>query len=192
MAPQFVIVFVCGRNVCLSPVAAHILRQRLQGQLGRRRDLVSVLSAGLEAMVGEPMDPMAARQLAGLGVPAEPFTARQLTESVATDADLLLTATKDLRYQLLVEVPTALRRTFTITEFAALVAGADAGSPEDLVADAAHRRSCAKVLDYDIPDPSGDTGQVYRKAVSRVDYSVSQIADAIVAAFKHSGAVRVP
>ena len=68
-------------------------------------------------------------------------------------ADLVLTATRELRSQVLAEVPAALRRTFTIVEFAALVEQAEGSTPEQLVKWAGVHRSLAANVDQDIPDP---------------------------------------
>ena len=106
---------------------------------------MAVESAGVRAMVGHPMEENAAGELARLGYENESFRARRINEAMATKAGLVLTATKAIRSGVLEEAPGALRRTFTITEFAALMDGVEADSPKALVADAAQRRSAAEV-----------------------------------------------
>jgi protein-tyrosine phosphatase len=190
-APPFNVLFVCVGNVCRSPLAQSVLRLRLQEQLGDLSGRVEVTSAGVRAMVGRPMERVAAAELARLGGSASDFTARQLTEPVAARADLILTATKELRSRVLEEAPGALRRTFTITEFAALVRGEDAESPVSLVRKAAQRRSSAQVQEYDVPDPIGRSEEVHREAADLVDASVTPIAEALAAAVR-AGAVSGP
>jgi protein-tyrosine phosphatase len=182
MHAPFKVLFVCVGNVCRSPLAQSLLRLRLQEQLGEPSKRVEVTSAGVRAMVGRPMDDMAAAELARLGGSAEDFSARQLTEPVADRADLVLTATKELRSRVLEEAPAALRRTFTITELAALVQGESAESPESLVRGAAQRRSSAQVEEYDVPDPIGRGEDVHREAADLIDASVTTIAEALAAA----------
>lgn len=188
MPEPFTVLFVCIGNVCRSPLAERLLRERLREQLGEQSDAVAVESAGVRALVGRPMDEMAAGELERLGLTNESFRARQLTERMAKDADLVLTATKDLRSRVLEDAPGALRRTFTITEFAALVQGVEAGSPKSLVADAAVRRSTAQVEDYDVPDPIGAGPDVHRQAADLIDASVSVIAEALAAAVQSPAA----
>jgi Protein-tyrosine-phosphatase len=52
------ILFVCVGNICRSPTAELLMRHRLQGRPG-----VEVSSAGLQALVGRPVDPEAAALL---------------------------------------------------------------------------------------------------------------------------------
>jgi protein-tyrosine phosphatase len=193
MSAPFKVLFVCVGNVCRSPLAQSLLRLRLQEQLGEQSGRVEVSSAGVRAMVGRPMDESAAAQLARLGGSAEDFSARQLTEPVADRAGLVLTATKEIRSRVLEEAPAALRRTFTITELAALVRGESAESPESLVRGAAQRRSSAQVEGYDVPDPIGRGEDVHREAADLIDASVTPIAEALAAAVRaESGALGKP
>lgn len=184
MPQPFTVLVVCIGNVCRSPLAERLLRERLREQLGDLSEAVVVESAGTRAMAGRPMDAMAAQELGRLGLTNEDFRARQLTERMANDAGLVLTATKELRSRVLEDAPGALRRAFTITEFAALADGVSADSPRELVADAAQRRSLAQVEDYDIPDPIGAGPDVHRKAADLVDASVTPIAAAIATAVR--------
>ncbi|HSE54745.1 MAG TPA: hypothetical protein VLB03_03390, partial [Nocardioidaceae bacterium] len=179
MPQPFTVLVVCIGNVCRSPLAERLLRERLREQLGELSEAVVVESAGTRALAGRPMDAMAAQELGRLGLTNEDFRARQLTERMANDAGLVLTATKELRSRVLEDAPGALRRAFTITEFAALADGVSADSPRELVADAAQRRSLAQVEDYDIPDPIGAGPDVHRKAADLVDARVTPIAAAI-------------
>jgi protein-tyrosine phosphatase len=182
----FTVLFVCIGNVCRSPLAERLLRERLRDRLGDRSDAVVVESAGVRAMSGHPMDEMAAQELERLGFTNDTFRAHQLTASMTRDADLVLTATKELRSRVLEDAPAALRRTFTITELAALVSGAEADSPQSLVADAAKRRSAATVETYDVPDPIGEDVAVHRQAADLIDAAVTPIADAITRAVRQA------
>ena len=186
MPQPFTVLVVCIGNVCRSPLAERLLRERLREQLGELSEAVVVESAGTRAMAGRPMDAMAAQELGRLGLTNEDFRARQLTERMANDAGLVLTATKELRSRVLEDAPGALRRAFTITEFAALVDGVSADSPRELVADAAQRRSLARVEDYDVPDPIGAGPEVHRQAADLIDASVTPIAAAIATAVRNA------
>lgn len=146
--PPFRVLFVCIGNVCRSPLGERLLAHRLPA------DRFEVASAGVGALVGSPMSPEAAVHLAPYGATADGFAARQLAPAMVEEADLILTATKDIRSRVLEESPAALRRTFTVREFAALLDVVEkAADPRELVAVAARERSRAVPDDYDIPDP---------------------------------------
>ena len=176
---SFKILVVCIGNVCRSAQAERLLELRLGKLLGPRRDEVSVSSAGVRALVGYPMDASSERELTRLGGTAEDFESTQLTTSAIADADLVLTATKDLRSRVLQESPGALKRTFTLLEFAALTDGATPSSLKDLVADAADRRSSAQLDDYDIVDPIGASDQVHAQVADVIDQATHTITTAI-------------
>ena len=84
------------------------------------------------------MDASAAAQLRRLGGDPDGFTGRALQDEYVERADLVLTATTLHRVAVLRAVPQALRRTFTLLEFAHLVEAvptvrAQWGRPVDLV-----------------------------------------------------------
>src|SRR5690606_13926645 len=79
------ILFVCVGNICRSPTAELLMRRRLQG-----RSNVEVSSAGLQALVGRPVDPQAATLLRENGIDPDSHVARQSTPSVLVAADLVL------------------------------------------------------------------------------------------------------
>ena len=96
------------------------------------------------------------------------------------ESDLVLTATKAIRSRVLEDSPGALRRTFTVLEFAALldVVGADA-DPAALVRTAADERSRAALDDYDIPDPYGRGSEAHAAAAELMAAAVERIAKAL-------------
>ncbi|WP_460876152.1 low molecular weight protein-tyrosine-phosphatase [Rhodanobacter koreensis] len=78
------ILIVCMGNICRSPTAEYLLRQRI----GSRA--IEVDSAGLGAPVGSPMDPIALQLLAEDGIDGSMHHARQLTPVMLRQADLVL------------------------------------------------------------------------------------------------------
>ena len=163
--------FVCVGNMCRSPLGQHLLAAQLPA------DRFEVASAGVRAVVGAPMEPDAAAHLAPHGLTAEGFAARQLTTEMMEESDLVLTATRSLRSRVLEDAPTAMRRTFTVLELAALVDTIGPGeSPADLVARAATERSRAVLDDYDIPDPIGRGAEAHALAAELMDGAVGRIA----------------
>ena len=168
--------FVCVGNVCRSPLGQHLLAARLPA------DRFEVSSAGVFAVVGEPMSPEAAVHLEPYGVTADGFTSRQLTPAMVAESDLVLTATQEIRSRVLEESPTAMRRTFTVLELAALL---DVVEPQDdpaaLVAEAAAQRSRAVLDDYDIPDPFRRGEEANAEAARLMASAVERIAKGLVA-----------
>lgn len=169
----FHVLFVCIGNVCRSPVGERLLRARLP------EDRFEVHSAGLNAMVDSEMSPDSAALLEGYGGSADGFRSRQLTESMVHESDLVLAATMEIRSRVLSESPGALRRTFTVLEFAALLDLVDGATPGELVAAAATARSNARLDDYDIPDPWQRNATAHEEAARLMADAVERIAKAL-------------
>ena len=187
MTDQFQILVVCLGNVCRSPLAERLMRARLDSFLPGREAGVTVSSAGARALVGAPMDEQAADELRRLGGDPTGAASRQLEPSMVEAADLVLTATRQLRSRVLEEAPRALKRTFTITELAALVTsdelrGSRVASAADLVARAGSWRGSVQPASYDVPDPIGQSADVHREVADLLDRDCTAIARAVVAA----------
>jgi len=135
-----------------------------------------VSSAGVRALVGCPMSPEATAELELRGGSAEGFRARRLTEEIVAESDLILTATIDIRSQVLADSPAALWRTFTVREFAALLDIVDEPTLTQLVRSAGAARSRAVVDDYDIVDPYQRGVDVHAKAAALMAGAVERIA----------------
>lgn len=78
------ILTVCIGNICRSPTAEYLFRDRLAARS------IDLSSAGLGAMVGSPMDDSALQLLAEHGVDGAAHRARQLTSAMLREADLVL------------------------------------------------------------------------------------------------------
>ena len=170
----FRILFVCVGNVCRSPLGERLLEVMLP------KGDFEVSSAGVGALAGAAMDAEAAVHLEAYGASADGFVARQLTPAMVEESDLVLTATRSIRSRVLEESPAALRRTFTVLEFAALldvVATGDA--PVTLVRTAAEQRSRAALEDYDIGDPFRHGSDAHAAAAQSMTAAVERIAKAL-------------
>lgn len=78
------ILVVCTGNICRSPIAARLLRQHLP----QRAEGIG--SAGLAALVDQPIDPLAGEVLAAHGLDAGAHRARQATREMLQASDLVL------------------------------------------------------------------------------------------------------
>lgn len=182
----FSILYVCTGNICRSPLAERLLRVRLDAALGGRARAFAVSSAGTHGWEGSAMDRTAAAELARLGGDPAAFRGRRLAAKHIESADLVLTATRVHRSFVLGEVPAALKRTFTMCEFAHLVDSAVRGdvptrpeSPAELVSWAAAQRGMATLDDYDITDPYGGSSTVHNTVADQISACVDLIVAAL-------------
>ena len=112
-ASQFTVLFVCTGNVCRSPLAELLLRQSIN------TPSITTLSAGTQAMVGHQMPEIQRDIAAQLGLEtSEQHRAQQLTLQHIESADLILGMERQHRSEAVKLSPRALRRTFTLREFA--------------------------------------------------------------------------
>lgn len=172
-APRLLV--VCVGNVCRSPLAERLLRARLP-------EGFEVTSAGVGALVDQPMDPDAAAELRGRGGSDEGFAARRLTPAMVERADLVLTATRDIRSRVLEEAPVALHRTFTIKELAALLDDQPVDELRPALRAAAQRRSEVAASDVDVPDPFRRGPEAHAEAAQQIDDAVRRLAAALASA----------
>ena len=197
---QFSILVVCTGNICRSPLAEQLLRAGTQ-----EWPEVTVASAGTMAMVDKPMTDQA-KALSGEfgGAGAETHRARDLTEAQLGDADLVLALSREHRRAIVQLYPRATRHTFTLREFARLVAGIldedleraarlDAsdlvGRLNELVEVAASRRGLVEppdsLDDDNVIDPYRQTDEVYRQSAEQLVPAVNTV----LSQFAHSAAV---
>jgi protein-tyrosine phosphatase len=180
----FSILAVCTGNVCRSPAVERLLASKLG-------PTVTVSSAGTHALVGHPIsDPMAAL-LTDSGIKPDSFEARRLSENMLKEANLVLTMTRAQR-GLVVELwPPAVRRTFTLREFARLLSLVDpaalsAGSPAERLkgaiplAAAGRGRQQVPPEEDDVVDPFRLSNAVYAASFAQIRSAVDAVVYAIV------------
>jgi protein-tyrosine-phosphatase len=166
---RFTILAVCTANICRSPTMEILFRRFLDPSR------FSIGSAGMQGWIDAPVDSMVVLELARLGVSADGFSSRGVAEALVDDADLIVAATRQHRADLLGQFPSALRKTFTLREFSALVEGSTANSPKDMVADA-HRRRSEAGDDIDLLDPFRRPPAVHRAVADQIAEAVRTIA----------------
>jgi protein-tyrosine phosphatase len=189
----FSILAVCTGNVCRSPAVERLLASRLG-------PTATVSSAGTHALVGYPISEPMAALLVDMGLEPHPFEARRLSERMLKEADLILTMTRAQR-GLVVELwPAAVRRAFTLREFARLVIRVDpAALPEGSPAErlraavplAAAERGKERVSaeEDDVVDPFRRSSAVYAASFAQITSAVNAIVYAIVINHVRPGAV---
>jgi len=180
----FSILAVCTGNICRSPAVERLLASKLG-------PTASVSSAGTHALVGHPIsEPMAALLRDG-GIEADPFEARRLSEEMLKEADLVLTMTRAQRGLVVDLWPAAVRRSFTLREFARLLRWVDpAALPADTPAErlraaiplaAAERgRERTAPNEDDVVDPFRLNNAVYVDSFLQITTAVDGLVHAIV------------
>jgi protein-tyrosine phosphatase len=145
-------------------------------------------SAGVDALVGLPIDPHVASFLESYGADSGSFAARQVDEPMVRAADVVLTLTRAHRAQVLELVPSAVRRTFTLLEFTRVVrsldlsdlpAGLSAGDRlRAIIARATAGRALAPRAAADgddVPDPYGRGAAAYAHSLTRITEATAEL-----------------
>ncbi|WP_217140176.1 protein-tyrosine-phosphatase [Streptomyces sp. AC627_RSS907] len=122
---SFRILHVSTGNVCRSPITERLTRHFVTERLGVLGGSLIVESAGTWGHEGAPMEANAETVLADFGADAAGFTGRELLDEHVIRADLVLTATRDHRAQVISMGHSAGLRTFTLKEFTRLVNAID-------------------------------------------------------------------
>lgn len=122
---SFRILHVSTGNVCRSPITERLTRHAVQERLGVLGGGLIVESAGTWGHEGAPMEANAETVLTDFGADPAGFTGRELLDEHVIRADLVLTATRDHRAQVISMGHSAGLRTFTLKEFTRLVNAID-------------------------------------------------------------------
>ena len=172
------ILAVCTGNICRSPAIERLLAHYL-GRSG------VASSAGTMAVVGAPIAEPMVQLLAGVGVSSDGFAARRITQRMIDEADLILTASVEHRSAVVSLQPLAMKKTFTLLEFAHTVPHVSAAVAHlplgeripALTVHAYHARPHLRLAreQIDIPDPYGNSQEVYVTAFNLITQAVRQI-----------------
>jgi protein-tyrosine phosphatase len=182
------VLVVCTGNICRSPLAEQILQDMTKGS---GLD-VSVTSAGTFAEVGNPMHPNSARTMLELGYQPKDHVARQLTPALLDNVHLVLSATEEHRSRVAQTNPAAIKKSFTIAEFARVAAFlnsepesidgqviAEAKTPHQKIELAARYRGYAPPAagSEDIDDPWGSDYAEYQRVARQMQKLLGEISN---------------
>lgn len=181
----FRMLVVCTGNICRSPLIEQLLRARMTAA-----GIPAVLlSAGTQAVLRGAMTPEAtALSLHYGGVPVE-HRPRQLTAQLVAQADLVFTATREHRSEVVSLHPRAARYAFTLKQFSRLAGTFDPSPLQDpagaasalraYVEEVSARRGLspppADLSDDDIEDPYLQSQDCYDRVGCEIDEAVTTI-----------------
>lgn len=109
------IVFVCAGNICRSPMAEALLREKLerQGIAG-----IQVSSCGLEANPWSTAEPRLRLVIGSAHRTLKDFRSRPITEEIVRKADLVLTMEERQVREIMLRFPEARGKVATLTGYA--------------------------------------------------------------------------
>ncbi|KRF02649.1 adenylylsulfate kinase [Nocardioides sp. Soil777] len=166
--PPIRVLFVCTANICRSAWLEQAARA--MGAHG-----IEFSSAGTHGFDAHPMD---AVMSSTLDAADEGFRSRRLTREIVEQVDLVLTAESSHRAFVLEEHPQALRKVFTLGQFARAAQAAPDLRGRELLAAAGERRT-APVPDDDIDDPYRRGNAAAEAAAGKMSTMLSVIVEAL-------------
>ncbi|TFC47185.1 low molecular weight phosphatase family protein [Cryobacterium shii] len=185
----FSILTVCSGNICRSPLAEQLLRVGLASW-----PQIQLASAGTIGLTGQGMPVQAADLSRHFGGDPSAHVAQELTEQHVQSANLVFAMSREHRRAIVELVPRAIRYTFTIREFARLVADLTdddldeaAALPLDdlvgrlstLMALAASQRGAVAPLasaeDDDVVDPYRCSDEVYVESAQQLVPAINAV-----------------
>ncbi len=172
------ILCICSGNICRSPAAEALLRDRLG-------DLATVSSAGTQARAGQrmPREMRAALKADALASAVRGHRATPVSRSLVGSADLIIAMAWGHRDYVQQLAPSVAGRVFTLAELAALSRDGvrlRGSSAAERLADVpraalAHRALLDSLVLWDVEDPYGGPREGYEKAYRIIRHSVNTI-----------------
>lgn len=177
----FRVLFVCTANMCRSPLAEHLFAEEVERRDGSGHSW-AVASAGTHVTAGTEVHELVREVLAERGLPVPRASSHQVVEADVESADLILTAAREHRSWIVTRVPSAVRRTFTLRQFARLCAAGWREVGAGAVLDPSHlldlvtvgRRVVGPVSEEEdlVVDPMGGSIEDFRTCAEQISDAV--------------------
>jgi protein-tyrosine phosphatase len=167
------VLIVCAANRCRSPMGAALLRRRA----GERGEDLRVSSAGVSALDGEPVVPLAVAVLRdGWAIDIAGHRSRRLRAVDVDEANLIVAVERWIAQEVVLQSPWAASRTFTLRGLARL-ATSTPRAPQEPTASWVERMDRREPVDVrlfstagdDIADPINGSIDDYRRTASELD-----------------------
>ena len=163
------VLFVCTGNVCRSPAAEFLLRQRVDDAALD----VWVESAGTRATKG-PCAPGTVKALAKKGIDASGHMSRQVDAPMIERSDLVIATDRANLGVLAVDYEVPREQLFILREFVGLGRSVGARQPDQEIDDWLRKVSALRAPGLassgdDLPDPYGRRDRAHRKVVNEID-----------------------
>lgn len=166
------VVFVCTANICRSAYAEARARQLCESSGFTNLEFSSAGTRGFNAA---QIDDEMQQQLIARGGDASAHRSQRLTRDIVADADLILTAEAEHRNFVLEEWPAAMRRTYTLGQFAKILERLDGDEHgRDAIAAAFPRRVHA-TKELDIKDPYRRGTEAAQACAQHVDQLLAAV-----------------
>lgn len=181
---SFKVLFVCTGNICRSPLGEYLLA----GRLGEVNGQIATASAGTMAVMGGEVPQEIKSYALSQGVEILNHSPQLITAGLIGNSDLILTAERSHRSEVVSLVPRASAKTFTINQFARLalehekaIAQGELSAPvvsslAELISELADFRSIAPPPESphldDIDDPYRKSEADYLKAGLAISHSI--------------------
>lgn len=136
------VLFICTANICRSPMAAALFRERLKKERPDCQEW-QVASAGTWATEGQMAATYSQRVMAQRGLDISQHRSRMVTAEMLQDYDVILTMEESQKEALQIEFPAIVGRIFLLSEMG--------GTQEP------------------VEDPFGGSLQDYQEAAERID-----------------------
>lgn len=140
------ILVLCKGNICRSPFAAELLRQRVR-QLGLT---VQVASAGIEAASNEGAYPLAKRMAQQYGVSLSAHRTTPLSQGMVSESDLILVMEAGQARSMREHYPNSAGKLFLLGQF-------------------------DQEVDYEIQDPYGGTPEMFTRCYGQIAKACDQL-----------------
>lgn len=151
MKRKFKIVFVCTGNICRSPMATGLLKEKLPKRL---RSKVRIESAGTMGIEASPASEEAVHVMEENGIDIRDHRSRGVNNHILENADVIFAMADNHRRYLESEFPNLRDNIFLLRTF-----------------DRDHR----KQEPLSVPDPIGGTVETYRKCRDMIEHEIDRI-----------------